>query len=126
MTWLDCESLIVKGKKMVERLKCKICLKYKSRLVTCKYFSDRWIVGAESLRTSNVRDHAHSKQHSNAMSLFKKQRAEDEGLGPSSYAPIAQSFSNLAGDVRERLRHKFDIAYFIAIEKLRSILLSVS
>ena len=40
MTWLDCESLIAKGKKMVERLKCKICLKYKSRLVTCKYFSD--------------------------------------------------------------------------------------
>ena len=83
---LNCESLIVKGKKMVERLKCKICLKYKSRLVTCKYF---WIVGAESLRTSNVRDHAHSEQHSNATSLYKKQRAEDEGLGPSSYAPIA-------------------------------------
>ena len=52
------------------------------------------------------------------MSLFKKQCAEDEGLGSSSYAPIAQSFSNLAGDVRERLRHKFDIAYFTAIEKL--------
>ena len=38
--------------------------------------------------------------------------------GPSSYAPIAQSFNNLAEDVRETLRHKFDIAYFIAIEKL--------
>ena len=48
-------------------------------------------------------------------SAFSSQSA---GLGPSSYAPIAQAFNKLSDDEREKLRVKFDIAYFIATENL--------
>ena len=49
---------------------------------------------------------------------MKKQQSQSAGLGPSSYAPIAQAFNKLPDDEREKLRVKFDIAYFIAIENL--------
>ena len=81
-------------------------------------FSDKWICGADSVRTSNVRDHACNDMHTHAMSLLKKQRAEASGLGPAAYAPIAKAFSNLPVEERERLRVKFDIAYFVAMDKL--------
>ena len=52
------------------------------------------------------------------MLLLKKRRAESSGLGPASYAPIANAFNTLPEDERERLKVKFDIAYFAAMEKL--------
>ena len=79
-----------------------------------------WIVGAGSVKISNARDHTKSDQHSHAMALLKKQRSESAGLGPSTYAPIAQAFSKLSDDERDKLRVKFDIAYFVAAENLRS------
>ena len=68
------------------------------------------------MRISNVRDHTKSDQHSHAMELLKKQHLQSAGLGPSTYAPIAQSFSTLSDDERKRLQVKFDIAYFVATE----------
>ncbi len=52
------------------------------------------------------------------MSLLKQQRSQSAGLGPSSYAPIAQAFSKLSDDEKDKLRVKFDIAYFLATENL--------
>ena len=40
------------------------------------------------------------------------------GLGPSTYACIAQAFVKPSDDERENLRVKFDIAYFLAKENL--------
>ena len=70
------------------------------------------------MRVSNVRDHAQNDQHTHAMSLLKKHRAKSAGLGPSSYAPIAQAFNKLSDEEREKLRCKFDIAHFVATENL--------
>ena len=81
-------------------------------------FSDKWICGADSIRTSNVRDHARNDMHSHAMSLLQKERADASGLSISSYAPIAMAFDKLSEGERERLKVKFDIAYFVAMEKL--------
>ena len=118
MTWLECETTIEGGKTFVDKLKCKVCTEYVDKIRGRKNFSDRWITGACSVRTSNVRDHAHNEQHTHAMSLLKKQRAQSAGLGPSSYAPIAKAFNTLSEDEREKLKVKFDIAYFVATEKL--------
>ena len=67
---------------------------------------------------SNVRDHAQCDQHTHAMHLLNKHQADKAGLGPSSYSQIAQAFSNLSEEEREKLRVKFDIAYFVASENL--------
>ena len=100
------------------QLKCKVCSEFVERIRGRKNFSDKWIVGADSVRVSNVCDHAQNDQHTHAMSLLKKHRAESAGLGPSSYAPIAQAFNKLSDEEREKLRCKFDIAHFVATENL--------
>ena len=54
------------------------------------------------------------------MSLLKKQRTLSADLIPSSYAPIAQAFARPSDEEREKLRAKFDIAYFVGVEIFRS------
>ena len=118
ITWLDFETGMENGKKIVDKLKCTVCTEFVDKIHGRKHFSDKWIRGSDSVRTSNVRDHAHNDQHSHAMSLLKKRRAEASGLGPASYAPIVKAFNTLPEDEREGLKVKFDIAYFIATEKI--------
>ena len=43
---------------MVAALKCGICARFQSALQRRRNYSDKWIAGVESLRTSNIRDHA--------------------------------------------------------------------
>ena len=54
VTWLECETVIESGRKVVRARKCSICSKYKSRIESFRNFSIKWIVGTESLRTSNI------------------------------------------------------------------------
>ena len=117
VSWLDCESKVVAGKRIVSKLRCSMCAKLKAKIGSRRNFSDRWIVGANSVRTSNIRDHARADQHTHAMNLLKKEQAEASGSGSCSFAPIARALSHLP-DEKEQLRRKFDIAYFIALEKL--------
>ena len=56
---------------------------------------------------ANVRDHARNDQRTHAMTLLKKQREQYAGLGPSSYAPIAQVLNRPSDDVTAQLRMKF-------------------
>ena len=83
-------------------------LKFKERTYSTRNFSYKWIDGADSIRTSNIKDHALSQQHVNAMTLLKKEQAEEKGLDISTYAPIAHSMNTLAADDREKLRKKFE------------------
>ena len=106
------------GKQYVTRLNCTICVKYKLRIMERRNYSDRWIAGADSLRTSSIRDHAHSDQHEHAMSLLLKEKAVARGESSCSYAPIAAALSRISDDERDTLRQLFDIAYFLAKEKL--------
>ena len=92
MTWLDCEIRNDGGKTFVDKLKCKVCAEFVDKIRGKKNFSDKWISGADSVRTSNVCDHTRNDQHDYAMLLLKKWRAESSGLGPASYAPIANAY----------------------------------
>ena len=86
VTWLECDKTATGT---VTALKCGICIRFQSAIERRRNYSDRWVIGAESLRTSNIRDHAKTDQHQHAMMLWKKQQATARGLGPSAYSPIA-------------------------------------
>ena len=103
VSWLDCETMVCAGKKFVNKLKCTVCLKFKEHICSTINFSYKWIDGADSICTSNIKDHALSQQHVNAMTLLKKEQTKEKGLDISTYAPIAQSMNTLAADDRERL-----------------------
>ena len=75
-------------------------------------------MGTESVCTSNIRDHAKSDQHTHAMTLLKREHARMSGRDPTSYAPIARALNRVSEAEKDQLRHKFDIAYFMAIEKI--------
>ena len=108
VTWLKCETVMASGKKMVRLLKCSVCSKYRIRIESSRNFSDRWIIGAESLRTSNnIRDHRKNNQHALAMSLLMKERASSCGQGPSSYTPIVQALNTLSDTEKARFKRKF-------------------
>ena len=48
MSWLDCSTEKC-GKKVVDKLKCKVCSEFVDRIRSSKNFSDKWIVGANSI-----------------------------------------------------------------------------
>ena len=75
VTWLVCEMEIAAGKWWGKCLTCTVCTKYKDRIVGRRNYSERWITRADSLHTSNIRDHVHSDQHRNAMSLLQRENA---------------------------------------------------
>ena len=120
LSWLKYNCAVESGKKVVFKLLCKVCTQFEEKIKSRKNFSSKWIGGADLVRISNVRDHAHNDQHTHAMSLLKKQRALSADLVPSSYAPIAQAFARPSDEEREKLRAKFDIAYFVGVEIFRS------
>ena len=57
MSWLDCETHIGTRKKVVTKLLCSIFKTFKERNDHRRNFSEWWIVGANSVRMSNIRDH---------------------------------------------------------------------
>jgi len=118
VTWLNCKTSIEGGMKPVMKLKCRVCTKYRDRIVGQKNFSDKWISGADSVRTTNVVDHAKSDQHVHAMNLQRKEQAQAQGVSVALYAPIVQSLNTLSEDEHRNLKTKFDITYFVATEHL--------
>ena len=120
LSWLKCDSAVKSGKKVVFKLLCKVCTQFEEKIKSRKNFSSTWIAGADMVRISNVRDHARNDQHTHVMSLLKKQRALSSGLGPSSYAPIAQAFAKPSDEEKEKLRAKFDITYLVGVKIFRS------
>ena len=67
---------------------------------------------------SNIRDHSASEQHKHAMLLLKKEQAQSKGESSAAYAPVAQAMDTLPESALKKLRIKFDIAHFVAREKL--------
>ena len=118
MSWLDCETEVCAGVKYVTKLKCRICTKFQERIIGKRNFSQKWIDGADSVRTTNIRDHAKSEQHCHAMNLERKSAAQHLDQGPAAYASIARSLTTISSEEMERLRIKFDIAFFVATENM--------
>ena len=107
-----------RGTKIVTKLHCKACTKFKEKIESGRNYSEKWVVGAEFVRTSNIRDHAASEQHKHAMLLLKKEQAQSKGESSAAYVPIAQAMDTLSESALKKLRIKFDIAHFVAREKL--------
>jgi len=106
--WLECETVMECGRKMVRALKCSICSKYKS---SSRNFSDKWIVGVESLHTNTIQDHGKNNQ----------QRARNVTASKRTcYQPSFDVCSNCTSfnKIVERLGRKFDIAYLVATESM--------
>ena len=66
-TWFDCDTELSGRKKIVMKLQCSVCAKFKTRITTRRNFSERWLRGAESVRTSNIHDHVRADQYIYAM-----------------------------------------------------------
>ena len=92
LTWLDCDT---GSRRSVEKLKCKVCVQYRSRI---EGSSDKWIFGATSLRTSNIKDHhSRSEQHKHAMMLFKKAQDQSKGISSTvTSTPIAKGLQQIS------------------------------
>ena len=79
-------------------------------------YRSSFIDGSTNVRTSTFKEHAVTNMHARAMALFKKERLRSV----FEYAPIARSLANVSIDegTKEVLQRKFEVAYFIAREKL--------
>ena len=118
VSWLDCETSVEAGSRVVTELKCRVCARFRSKIIGKKNFSDKWINGAKSVRTTNVVDHAKSDQHTHAMNLHRWEKASSSGASAMTYAPIVRALNTLSQDERKMLANKFDIAHFVASEHL--------
>ena len=116
--WTGCETFVEGGNKVVRKLKCTVCTRFQLHILCKRNFSDQWISGAESVCTSNIRDHASSEQQNHAMALLQREIAAATGQSSTSNAPIVVVLTSLCEDEKVRLRHKFDIAYWLAVEKI--------
>ena len=86
MSWLDCETHVSAWKKFVAKLWCSIYKKYKERIAGRRNFSECWIVGADSVRMSNIQDHLHADQYIHAMPLLKKELTKAGNSACCSYS----------------------------------------
>ena len=57
------------AKKIVAKLKCKVCVKFESKIAGRRNYSNKWIVGADSVRTSNIKEHARTDQHAHVRTI---------------------------------------------------------
>lgn len=121
LSTLACTTQSSGGEKVVTQLRCDACAKFQANIATRRNYSDKWISGTEFVRTSNIRDHCKSDQHSHAMNLLKRNHARQSGSGTASYAPIAKALNKISDSEKEQLRHKLNIAFFTTKEKLSSI-----
>ena len=54
LSWLDSETSWNIGEKVVEKLKCKVCTKYKERIIGRRNLSNKWIEVAFILPSTNL------------------------------------------------------------------------
>ena len=100
--------------KYVATLKCSVCIKFQDKLRGMRNYSNAFIGGSKNLRASSFKDHAASDMHARAMLLLKKQSSSDV----TEYTPIAKALHTLDYDAEEKLKCKFDIAFFISKENV--------
>ena len=119
MMWLVCETTIEGDKKVVEKLKCKVCTRSADKIMHRQNFSESCINGSDSAHTNSVHNHANNDHHKHTMSLLNKECATFSVLGPVSSSKNTKAFNKLPEDDRKRLKVKFDIAYSNAIYKAK-------
>ena len=100
--WLECQSKFDHRKKVITKLNCSVCLKYQGKIKGRKNLSEKWIMGVESLCTSNIRDHTYILQATQTCHSTVEEGAGSEQMFD---AMIARALCTLPEDDRMRLRH---------------------
>ena len=104
------------GGKKVVKLMCSACQKFEDKIQGRKNYGDKWIVGAELIRTSNIRDHAQCYQHKHVMLLLKKEQAVAQGQSVASCVPIVRTLHSLMMrglNLEKKIRHCLLCSYGI-------------
>ena len=117
LSWLCCD-VSAEDKTLVEVLRCEVCTKHEGAMTGMKNFSKVWITGSSNQKTSNIFDHATSKQHRAAMVRVRADAARASNQPVTSYAPIARSLLVMDEAVQRRMKMKFDICFVMAKESL--------
>ena len=71
ISWLEFDTE-PERKRVVMKLRCAVCVKFRTSTSSRRNFSHKWILGAESIQSSNIRDHAKADQHVTAMNFTEK------------------------------------------------------
>ena len=121
VAWLDWDNEAYGRKKIVIKVRCSVCSKFRKGICLRRNFSERWLSGAELIHTSNIRDHAKADQHEHAMNLLKREHARQSGSDPTTYVPIARALNKLSDSDKCQLQDKLYTAYFTATEKISLI-----
>ena len=106
------------GNRFVKKLRCSMCTKFTTGIVSRRNFSKHWLVGAEYVQNSNIQDHARYDHDIHAMNLLKREQVKASNAPTCLYTPIVQVVSKISDQEREHLCQKFDMTYFLAIKKL--------
>ena len=86
VTWLECETVMVSGKKMVRLLKCSICSKYTIRVDNSRNFRIDGLSVPDCFAQAMFETMEKNNQHTQTMSLLIKERATCCGQGPYNTA----------------------------------------
>eukprot|EP00117_Sycon_ciliatum_P046299 scpid109962/ scgid33181/ len=71
--WLEFERS-KQDRNVVDRLRCKLCIRFESRISCSKNFSNAFIIGSRNVKTSSFKDHAASDMHRRALDLYLKEQ----------------------------------------------------
>ena len=95
------EKKIESGKVVI--LKCKMCIKYKERIMPIKRFSRNWIVGTSSVKKDSLEKQIKGHPHKYAANIFNK-----KSMGLSSFAdeivkssPIGHGLTKMATPIKK-------------------------
>ena len=84
-----------------------VCSQFRAKLEGMHNYCSLLIDGLTTIRTSIFKENAVTDMHAWAMSLHKKEQSN-----------FMYDYAHMKQGLREKLQHKFEVAYFIAKEKL--------
>lgn len=101
------------------RMYCTTCTKWEQKLVSCRNFSDSFISkGSDNFRISNVRDHAKSQMHEEAINQENREvmgenyRQHVVKLIPQDNV-LRGYFKKMSENERKMMKQLFEVSYFI-------------
>jgi len=101
---------------VTRKLKCTVCARFRSKILSKRNFSDQWIFVADSICTCNICGHASSEQHSHCCKILLQREAAAARQSSTSSTPIVIALIGLSEEEKVRLKHKFDIVYWLVVE----------
>ena len=102
---------------------CKLCTKFDSKIMGCRNYNPSFVNGSSNFCKSEVKDHANTMIHSEAVKLDKIEKAKEVGekyvtkLTPTGPTKIGESFKksgSMTDAQKECFEKLFHVAYSVA------------